>query len=135
MTSNLRRSVTSAAIMCELALVITLPFATYAAVTHHAPAALVTPAEVQVAVLAETTGMRINPDAELDTTQVIDSRGDVQPFTVLYPVADGDVTYLTWDRLISMGYHGEPEDHSDHFIYVPRGVSGALERIGSGINR
>lgn len=81
------------------------------------------------------TGMRINPAAELDTTQVIDNRDDIRPLTVLYPVRYDDVSPAVWAQMIAMGYIGDPTDGTDDVIYAPRGVAGALNRIHDGLNR
>lgn len=81
------------------------------------------------------TGMRINPAAELDTTQVIDNRNDIRPLTVLYPIHYDDVSPAVWAQMIAMGYIGDPTDGTDDVIYAPRGVAGALNRIHDGLNR
>lgn len=99
--------------------------------TVHAQTAAPLPVPVAVA-----TGMTINPDAELDTTQVVDSRGDTEPVVHLVPIHYGDdVSPTTWNRLIAMGYRGGPTDGTDDVIYVQAGVAGALNRIEAGVNR
>lgn len=93
------------------------------------------PAAVTVAAAPIETGMRINPAAELDTTQVIDNRNDIRPLTVLYPIRYDDVYPAVWAQMIAMGYIGDPTDGTDDVIYAPRGVAGALNRIHDGLNR
>lgn len=93
------------------------------------------PVAVQEAAAPIETGMRINPAAELDTTQVIDNRNDIRPLTVLYPIRYDDVYPAVWAQMIAMGYIGDPTDGTDDVIYAPRGVAGALNRIHDGLNR
>lgn len=80
---------------------------------------------------AHPIGMRINPCAELDTAQVIDDRA----YAGLVPVWYEDVSPTTWNRLLAMGYQGDPTDGTDDVIYVTKHVAGALNRIEAGINR
>lgn len=64
-----------------------------------------------------STGMRINPAVELDTTQVQDDRG---PSTFYRVAGDGDVPDAVADCLTSKGWAGK--DDGMAAIYAPTAV-------------
>lgn len=53
----------------------------------------------------------------------------------MVPVSTDDVTPAVWSELIAIGYHGDPTDHTDDVVFVPKGTAGHLQMIADGINR
>jgi hypothetical protein len=96
-------------------------------------------ASVSTAVELAQDGMRINPCAELDTTQVQDDRSPAASSDLFYLIGDADVSAATWRDLAAMDYShplNRPLPARDHMMIVwYGGVDLALDRIHSGINR
>jgi hypothetical protein len=95
--------------------------------------------ELKDSQVAHPVGMRINPCAELDTTQVVDT-GDAG----IEPVYTDSVYPAVWHQLRAMGYvtyagsnaDGSPDlDEDDLELWAPRGLAGALNRIEAGLLR
>lgn len=94
---------------------------------------------VSTVVYLAQPGMRINPCAELDVSQVQDDRAAAPSADMFYLVGDADVSVATWRDLAVMDYQhpiNRPLPSRDHMLIVwYGGTELALDRIHSGINR
>lgn len=108
----------------------------HGASAQRVEAAPATPVGCVAPAPAPGSGMRINPCAELDTTQVQDDRAGAAGSDVMYLVGDGDMGTRTFRELQVIGYqHPEKGKHRDHFLVAwSGGTEEALDRIHSGIN-
>jgi hypothetical protein len=142
MRSPVRTALKSAAVLFILA----APFATvgtaHADTPIHDPVGAISSVcdrSVDTVVYLAQPGMRINPCADLDTTQVQDDRAGAASSDMFYLVGDADVSPATWRDLAAMDYShpmNRPLPARDHMLIVwYGGTELALDRIHSGINR